>query len=134
MVLAIGCERAPDRTTEAPVDEPRPTTWGDDLGVAIAQAKQAGARGVMVDVTAQWCNPCKELAIVFEKPAVRRALAGWVRVRLDATRGEPPDTVFTARWSGASLPLVLFLAPDGRELARVRQYLDETRFIAAIPP
>ena len=88
--------------------------WEHSLPAALAKAKQTG-RPVLVDVYADWCGPCKKLAVSLRDPQVAAALrGGFVAVKVDADAD--PVTAKTYRVTG--LPTLLVLAPDGKELVR----------------
>ena len=111
---------------------PPPTVWHRDVDTGLAVARKQHARGVMVDVHASWCAPCKELARAYETPTLRRALAGWVRVRVDVTQPTDATDAFLARWQ-AGTPTVLVLSPDGQVLERVREALPPDELASKVP-
>ncbi len=107
--------------------------WETDLEHGLARARAGGAKGVMVDVTASWCAPCKELARHYQTRTVRAALEGWVRVRIDVTENDEDDLAFQDRWSAHATPTVLFLTPDGTERARVEGLISANELAARVP-
>lgn len=109
-----------------------PTVWYTDVDTGLAAARKHNARGVMVDVWASWCVPCKELARAYETPIMRRALAGWVRVRIDVTNPTDATDAFMERWQ-AGTPTVLFLSPDGQVLSRVRDSIPPDELAKQVP-
>jgi len=111
---------------------PPAPVWFHDVDSGLAVARKQNARGVMVDVWASWCLPCKQLARAYETPVMRRALAGWVRVRIDVTNSTPATDAFMERWQ-AGTPTVLFLSPDGKVLERVRDYLPPDTLATRVP-
>jgi thiol:disulfide interchange protein DsbD len=59
--------------------------WQLDHDAALARAREAG-KPVMVDFTARYCLPCRELdATTYRDEEVLRALHRFVAVKLDAT-------------------------------------------------
>jgi thiol-disulfide isomerase/thioredoxin len=103
-------------------------TWTDgDLAAALQLAKQR-EQNVLVEVWAEWCNPCKKQAAeVFESDegaALTRDLVAW-RVDFDAEATRP----LMERWSVLSLPTILFLRADGSEIDRIEGYDDKKTFL-----
>lgn len=123
LLLFCACDDAP----LAP-----PTVWHTDVDTGLAAARKHNARGVMVDVWASWCAPCKQLARAYDTPVMRRALAGWVRVRVDVTHPTDATDAFMERWQ-AGTPTVLFLSPDGEVLARVRDLMPPDELAKRVP-
>ncbi len=87
----------------------------------VAQATEAG-RPVLIDFTADWCLPCKELELkTFSDPEVRKALEGWALLRADLTRFASPEV---ERVKGVfrigGVPTLIFLNEEGKEIAATR--------------
>ena len=90
--------------------------WMDDYDSAIARARQEG-RPLMVDIGAEYCSACKRLdESVFARADVTAAAQAFVPVRVD---GEARRDL-VADFQVTGYPTVVFLAPDGNELGRVR--------------
>jgi thiol:disulfide interchange protein len=127
----IGCraERVPSVpeppgsvTSAAPANEPSEAppsslAWGDKIAWRSWESAQSLAKSqdtsICVVVYAEWCARCKELAPVFEEPAVASAASKLVMVRQDQDR--------PAAWLkeqlgafGDYVPRVLFVSPDGK--------------------
>lgn len=90
--------------------------WMDDYDSAVARARQEG-RPLMVDIGAEYCSACKRLdETVFSRTDVTAAAQAFVPVRVD---GEARRDL-VADFQVTGYPTVVFLAPDGNELGRVR--------------
>lgn len=110
--LAPGQERPRQERTGAA------KSWSDDLPAALKEAQKSG-KPVLVDVGATWCGACQKLDGSFRDAGVLSVLnANFVAVRLDADR----DAEWVQRHNVTSLPTMLVLSADGRELARKRSY------------
>jgi thiol:disulfide interchange protein DsbD len=88
---------------------------------------------VLLDFSADWCVPCHELdERTFTDPEVVRVTQGFVRMKVDLTRFDAPESrALRARFAIAGVPTIVFLAPDGREVvdARVVGFLKPEPFL-----
>ena len=90
----------------------------NDVDAALARAAREH-RPVFVHFTASWCLPCKELKeTVYRDPSVASRLARFVRAEVDVESqvGER----FARRYDVQSVPVLVFLAADGREMRSLR--------------
>ena len=99
----------------------RAVEWAPFDEAALARATAEG-RPVLLDFSAEWCVPCHELdEFTFTDPDVVRATADFVRMKVDLTRFDAPESrALRARYAIAGVPTIVFLAPDGREVAEAR--------------
>ena len=90
--------------------------WMDDYEAAGARAREEG-KPLMVDVGAEWCSACDHLdETVFSRTDVAAAAEAFIPVRVDGdARGD-----LVADFEVTGYPPVIFLAPDGDELGRIR--------------
>jgi thioredoxin:protein disulfide reductase len=101
---------------------------------AFAKAAKEG-KGVMIDFSADWCTPCAELELTFADREVFTALTDhFVPLKIDVSKGTDDDDDLQARYRAPTLPAVVFLAPDARELGRVNRYLDPAAILEVIRP
>lgn len=92
-------------------------SWLADLSGALDTA-HGGARPVLVDVWAIWCEPCKEMdrTTYVDPDVVRSVNDRFVPVKIDAdVHGDFLDQ----RYEVDAYPTVLFLDHEGRELSRI---------------
>lgn len=123
LLFAAGCLIAP--RFAKPVHG---ITWAEYNEEALATAASAG-QPVIIDFSAAWCIPCKELdhMTFTATPVVERA-RGFVTLKADLTEsGSPAVKALKERYGVRGVPTVVFLAPDGREI-------DHLRFTGVISP
>ncbi len=101
-----------------------------DLIVPIDDGNSAsevsrGETPYLLDFSAEWCGPCKQMAPIIE--AIAREYQGKIRVGLVDVEASPQTA---ARFGVMSVPTFVILARDGAEAARFngavpRRKLDE---------
>jgi len=105
-------------------------TYSDDL---LAQAREHG-RPVIIDFSAAWCAPCRELdERTFRDPAVvRLASEKMVMIKVDLTRGgDPLHERLVSEYAVRGVPTVVFVDRDGHEMPELRlvDYLPPEEFV-----
>ena len=109
----------------------RPLEWIQGAEAATARAKQEG-RPLLLDFSADWCLPCKELEIqVFGEERVRRELDRFVTGKVDSTEDSDALDALKVRYRAATLPTVLLFDAQGREAARWTRVFTVDEFLAA---
>ncbi|HXG64016.1 MAG TPA: cytochrome c biogenesis protein CcdA [Blastocatellia bacterium] len=96
--------------------------WQPYSEQALAEAQRAG-KGVIIDVYADWCIPCKELdQLTFTDAQVREEAARFVTLKLDLTKNDPQSEAGRAkeRFEIRGVPTIIFLDPAGREIEALR--------------
>jgi thiol:disulfide interchange protein DsbD len=100
------------------------------------EAARAQSRPVMIDFYADWCIPCLELdRRTFTSPQVIEAASGLVRLKVDLTRFDSPESEALRReYNIVGVPTIVFLKSDGEEAsgARVVGYLPPEDFAQRI--
>jgi len=93
--------------------------WQPYAEVATQRAIASG-EPVVLDFSATWCIPCKELdEKTFSDPRVAAALARFARFKVDLTSSEPATDALRQRYEVAGVPTLAFFR-GGRELDALR--------------
>ena len=107
----------------------RELPWLYDEKRAIGAAKKAD-RPLLVDFSAQWCLPCKEMeAHIFTDPAVRRRLESFILLKLDVTEDNAKDRALQDKYGAHELPQVILFGRRGTEVARFGKISDPNQML-----
>lgn len=108
--------------------------WTYDEAAAFERARSEG-KGVMVDFSATWCNPCEELELTFGDDDVYSEItANFVPLKFDVTTDNDENTAKKVRYDSVTLPSVIFMSADGKVLGRVRKMMEPDEILTIIKP
>lgn len=108
--------------------------WMHDEVAAFDKARAEG-KGVMVDFSATWCNPCQALEVTFGDSEVYEAITSrFVPLKFDVTEDNATNDERKARYDSVSLPSVVFMSADGSVLGRVRDEVGPDELLKIVVP
>ena len=100
-------------------------SYDEALSKAYAEQKL-----VMVDLYTDWCGWCKKMdRETFSDPRVGQAMRGMVPIRVNAEKGGQ-DVARRYRVDG--FPVVIFLDGKGREVQRIRGFVDAEEMLRVV--
>jgi thiol-disulfide isomerase/thioredoxin len=103
---------------ENPSPPPPSIRWEKNFEAALRKAKTSG-KPLMVDFWAEWCAWCHRLdQSTYVDPWVVRKAQAFVAVKVD-TEGSRKEQAVAERYQVRTLPTIVFLSPEGRQLFRV---------------
>ena len=102
--------------------------WQPYEAVAVAAAR-AGDDPVIIDFSAEWCAPCRELdEKTFAAPEVRAVLEGYGRFKVDLTRSTEDNQDLTSEYGVMGVPTVIVFS-GGEEIFRITGFEPPERFL-----
>jgi thiol:disulfide interchange protein DsbD len=101
----------------------------------LAQATEQG-KAVVIDFSADWCLPCKELDHqTFNQPEVIDAAKDIVPLKADLTQhGSPEVRALRRKFDIRGVPTIVFIDAAGRERANLRavEFIDKEEFLSRL--
>ena len=115
------------RVAPPPLPPPPTIKWEKNFDEALKKARGAG-KPVIVDFWADWCAWCHRLdKNTYADPWVARKAQEFVAVKVN-TEGSRKEIDVAVRYHVTSLPTVVFLSPEGRQLFRLNGYQGPGQF------
>jgi len=90
----------------------------------VSDLKSDNGLPLLVDFSADWCQPCQMLRPEFQKAS--KALSGKVECR---TIDVDEQSALAARFRVHSVPTLVLLSPDGNEISRAVGYMDSEEIV-----
>jgi thiol:disulfide interchange protein DsbD len=108
-------------------------TWhqGEAAGMAAAQTEH---RPMVIDFSATWCNPCKEIELqVFENPEVSAELDRFVLTNVDCSDEDDQTVIATkAKYGANTFPTVVVLDSSGKVMHAIHEVIPAAKFLSLI--
>jgi thiol:disulfide interchange protein DsbD len=102
----------------------------DPYDVAVLNQARAAKKPVVIDFSASWCVPCREMVrTTFRDPAVIEAAKHFVRLQADITDRNNRNTQLALQYDVRGVPTTVFIDKHGRILKREVGYLNSRRFL-----
>jgi thioredoxin-like negative regulator of GroEL len=112
---------------EAPVPPPPTIKWEKRFDEALKKARKDG-KPVIVDFWADWCGWCHRLdRTTYADPWVVRKAQDFVAVKVN-TEGSRRELDVAVEYQVTSLPTIVFLSPEGRQLYRLNGFQGPGQF------
>jgi thioredoxin:protein disulfide reductase len=100
---------------------------------AALEAAATEKKPALIFATADWCGPCQALRRgALSDPAVKAAVEGFVRLKIDATdRDDPGLGALLGRNGVSGFPTLIFRDRTGAEVARLKGIQSVDAILAA---
>jgi thiol:disulfide interchange protein len=133
-----GCKKAPSGAADFEANPSAGSSKAPGKGIAFASLTydealskaNAEQKFVMIDFYTDWCGWCKKMdQETFTDERVGKATRGMVPIRVNAEKGGA-DAARKYRVDG--FPVVIFLDGKGREIQRIRGFVDADEMLKVV--
>lgn len=128
-LLSVGCGRSDKTTDKEEYQEEAPNVVenkddakraDDDYKIEANKIIPVNGRPMLVDFSASWCPPCRQLHPIFEK--LKEEFKGKVDfVTIDVDNYQDLSSAYGVQ----NIPTLIYMNPEGEELTRTVGFLDE---------
>ena len=109
---------------------PQPQLSFDSFDNALISAATAHRKPVVIDFSADWCVPCREMErTTFVDRGVIAEAAGFVRLRANMTADNAQNKAIMKQFNVQGVPTTVFIDPQGHIRERRVGYIGPERFV-----
>jgi thiol:disulfide interchange protein DsbD len=133
VMLVTGVVIAPSvRIRVATAGQPAEHLAWQPFDTTAVEAAVVAGEAMILDFSADWCAPCRELEEkTFAAPEVRALLASYARFKVDLTRSSAENQALAAEYDVLGVPTVIVFS-GGDEIFRITGFEPPEQFLARL--